>query len=262
MSINNPFDSADATENSCYVSYKPGKRNSHVMAHSGLPLKWALANHVHEQVRVLILNSAFPCILGRSALTNNAYRFGFYRDATSSASIQGLGRDLWWFATEQPKIFADQFSTFIASFQEPVVKDELHFETLLWNVLQSLNHLDAAHHKWDPTTSSDPESNKFSFSFAGRSFFLVGLNYHSPRYSRKFAYPTLVFNSHNQFERLRAEGKFDTVQKTIRKRDIQLQGDINPNLHNYGDASEAKQYSGRFVTDDWKCPFKAKRNDE
>lgn len=262
MSINNPFDSADATENSCYVSYKPGQRHAHVMANSGLRLEWTLAIHVHEQVRALILNPAFPCTLGRSAIANNAYRFGFYRDATSSASIQGLCRDLWWFATEQPKIFADQFSTFIASFQEPLVKDALDFETLLWNVLQSLNHLDAAHHKWDPTTSSDPESNLFSFSFAGRSFFLVGLNPHSLRFSRKFPYPTLVFNSHNQFERLRAEGKFEKVQNTIRERDILLQGDINPNLHNYGEASEAKQYSGRFVSEDWKCPFKAKRDDE
>jgi hypothetical protein len=137
----------------------------------------------------------------------------------------------------------------------------LAFETLLWTVLQKLNHLDAVHHAWDSTTSPDPASTSFSFSFAGRSFFLVGLNPQSPRFSRKFPYPTLVFNSHDQFERLRAEGKFDTVQSTIRKRDMLLQGSLNPNLASYGEASEAKQYSGRFVEKDWKCPFKAKQDE-
>ena len=261
--MNNPYDSADAIQHSCYVRYDPTARHHHhVMAHTGDPLKWTLALHVHEQLRALILNPAFPCILGRSALKNNAYRFGFYSDACSDSSMQGLCRDLWSFATEQRTTFAGDFSTFVASFESRHVTNELDFEALLCQVLQSLNDRDAAVHTWDPATSSDPDNPQFSFSFAGRSFFLVGLNPHSPRFSRKFPYPTLVFNSHEQFERLRVEGRFDRVQATIRDRDIMLQGNINPNLSNYGDASEAKQYSGRQVEDDWRCPFKAKQNEQ
>lgn len=72
------------------------------------------------------------------------------------------------------------------------------------------------------------------------------------------SYPTLVFNSHDQFDALRRDGKFEQTQLTIRKNDRLLQGDFNPSLSNYGDDSEAKQYSGRLVEPDWKCPFRAK----
>lgn len=41
----------------------------------------------------------------------------------------------------------------------------------------------------------------------------------------------------------------------IRARDKTLQGDLNQNLADYGEASEARQYSGRAVENDWKCPF-------
>ena len=35
-----------------------------------------------------------------------------------------------------------------------------------------------------------------------------------------------------------------------------LQGSINPVLARFGEASEARQYSGRAVLDTWACPFK------
>ena len=75
------------------------------------------------------------------------------------------------------------------------------------------------------------------------------------RLSRRSPVPCLVFNFHNQFEALRANGKFDGMQKVIRRREIELQGSINPVLARYGDASEARQYSGVAVSAGWKCPF-------
>lgn len=53
-------------------------------------------------------------------------------------------------------------------------------------------------------------------------------------------------------------GKYTTVKKRIRKRDKKLQGTINPVLKDFGKDSEAKQYSGRSVGNDWKCPFQSK----
>jgi hypothetical protein len=34
-----------------------------------------------------------------------------------------------------------------------------------------------------------------------------------------------------------------------------LQGSLNPNLADFGEQSEARQYSGRATEADWVCPF-------
>ena len=60
---------------------------------------------------------------------------------------------------------------------------------------------------------------------------------------------------HNQFETLRASGKYAGMQKVIRNRDVALQGSINPVLAQFGASSEARQYSGMAVDANWKCPF-------
>ena len=74
--------------------------------------------------------------------------------------------------------------------------------------------------------------------------------------ARRFRWPALVFNPHVQFERLRGEGKWKRMQQTIRERDVALQGNINPMLSDFGQSSEARQYSGRAVEADWQPPFK------
>ena len=45
------------------------------------------------------------------------------------------------------------------------------------------------------------------------------------------------------------------MQYTIRAREVALQGSINPMLSDFGEESEARQYSGRTVPDDWVPPF-------
>ena len=72
----------------------------------------------------------------------------------------------------------------------------------------------------------------------------------------------MVFNFHEQFERLRARGKFETMKQTIRAREMTFQGSINPMLTNFGERSEASQYSGQAVSDKWPCPFHAGKKDE
>ena len=94
----------------------------------------------------------------------------------------------------------------------------------------------------------------FSFSFAGRAFFVVGLSPGGERWARTFPWPTLAFNAHSQFEQLRETGQFERIQAVIRDRDRELEGDLNPNLSNFGEHTEARQYSGREVEADWVCP--------
>jgi len=57
---------------------------------------------------------------------------------------------------------------------------------------------------------------------------------------------------------LRSEGRYDPLRDTILKRDEALAGTINPMLAQHGDASAARQYSGRRVEDGWVCPFSRK----
>ena len=65
----------------------------------------------------------------------------------------------------------------------------------------------------------------------------------------------MVFNLHDQFETLRAEGKYEGMREKILVRDEALAGSRNPMLARHGDASEARQYSGRAVDEAWRCPF-------
>ena len=71
----------------------------------------------------------------------------------------------------------------------------------------------------------------------------------------------LVFNLHDQFEVLRAQGKYETMREKIMVRDEAVAGSRNPMLARHGQSSEARQYSGRMVGSDWKCPFHYKGGD-
>ena len=125
------------------------------------------------------------------------------------------------------------------------IESEDAFHDKLWAQLQSLHDLDRAHHSWAEGVSSDPASSQFSFSVAGRAFFVVGLHPKSSRLARRAPCPALVFNFHNQFEALRAAGRYDKLQAAIRLRDVALQDSINPVLARFGEGSEALQYSGK-----------------
>jgi hypothetical protein len=217
-----------------------------------------LAEFVHDSFRALILNPRFACVAARSAFNKDNYRFSVYdADLGTPDAARRLARDLYLFVNDQDKLRGEGFSTFVASFTGPTALGEEQFETRLWRQLQHLHDIDAEVSDWDPGVSADPESPHFEFSFGGRAFFVVGLHPASSRLTRRFAFPTLVFNGHFQFERLREEGKYGKVQEAVRRRDTLLQGGINPNLADFGDASDARQYSGRTAGEDWRCPFRA-----
>jgi FPC/CPF motif-containing protein YcgG len=103
-----------------------------------------------------------------------------------------------------------------------------------------------------------PLDSNFSFSFGERAYFVLGMYNGSPRLSRKFKYPTLVFNARYYFDLLRKNGTMEKYRAIIRQKDSDRQGNINPNLINYSENdSEAKLYSGMEIPYNWVCPFKA-----
>ncbi len=75
-------------------------------------------------------------------------------------------------------------------------------------------------------------------------------------HSGRLARPALVFNLHDQFTQLRAAGKYEGMREKILARDEAIAGSVNPMLARHGEASEARQYSGRAVPEQWRCPFR------
>jgi uncharacterized protein len=248
----NPFRDELALANSAYAAFR-GKKLEHLP--SGAPTP-PLMEFVHDSFRALVLNSRFTCVGAKAAIRRGAYRVGLYDALGSIGATAGLARDLFSFVEEQEKI-GGTFTTFVASFAGPNVADEADFERLLWAQLQLLHKEDRRHHRWAPCVSSDSEDPEFAFSFAERAFFVVGLHPASSRFARRFAWPTLVFNPHHQFDRLREEGRYARMQEVIRSRERKLQGSLNPNLADFGVRSEARQYSGRPAEEGWRCPFHA-----
>jgi FPC/CPF motif-containing protein YcgG len=214
----------------------------------------ALTTFVHDSFRALVLNERFSCVGGRAAVHQNAYRFGLYDRMGSASSAADLAADLGRFNADDA-LRDKPFTAFVASFVDPVPADESQFEHLLWATLQQLHDHDRQ--PWATGCRADPEDPQFSFSFGGVGLFVVGLHAGSSRVARRFAWSTLVFNPHRQFDRLRKDGRFSRFRDAIRARDISLQGNVNPMLQDFGEQSEARQYSGRSVEGNWTCPFHA-----
>lgn len=208
----------------------------------------------HNQLREQILGHFYPCTGAISTFSQRSYRFGLYPELACEDAVRAVCHDLYCFSHEFPSI-NDNFITFIAMFRGPVVQSEQDFEDLLWKQLQAMHLCDSNFFAWDEKVDSDPQSHRFSFSIGGRAMYVVGMHPKSSRIARTRPCPTMVFNLHDQFDRLRARGKFETMKQTIRAREMASQGSINPMLANFGEYSEARQYSGRSVPESWSCPF-------
>lgn len=202
-----------------------------------------------------VRDTAFPCVGAKSALNKGKMHFVMADDIRSAwddlrilPNIIGL--------VESYRADPVPFQTLVVIFRSNEGLSEQQFERAIWDRLQSLSDKDA----WldqpiDSRVSSDPDDPHFALSFGGEAFFIVGLHPNASRPARRFAYPAMVFNLHDQFEQLRAEGKYDPLRATILKRDEALAGSINPMLAQHGEISAARQYSGRPVEGDWVCPF-------
>lgn len=202
--------------------------------------------------RDFVKDPSHPCAMAKSVLAHDAVEFGSYAQLGSESSARALCDDL---CRSLSGTHGTGFWSFVALFPEESIADEAQFERRLWLQLQRMHEYDALRHSWDASVSADPDSADFSFSIGGRAWYVIGLHPRASRKARRLGTVALVFNPHGQFEDLRAGGKYTTVRNQIRRRDIQLQGSLNPMLADHGEASEARQYSGRAVSAEWKCPF-------
>src|SRR5690606_28828422 len=208
--------------------------------------------------------ASFPCVGAKASLARDSIEVHEFAALGDRGNDAALLRLLEAFAQRLDDDGAGDgdgdamtLQSFVALFAGPRDTDERRFEALLWSQLQRLHDLDArAGNAWAADVSRDPQDPAFSLSLGGHPFFVIGLHPGASRIARRFEVPALVFNSHRQFERLRADGRYAKMQKATRARDVALQGSINPNLADFGVASETRQYSGRAVEPEWTCPLR------
>ena len=213
-------------------------------------------SELQDRFETFIRSSAFPCVGAKSALGKGQITVRIARDVRSAWDDLPIHSELHAFAQRyraEPRLF----QSFAVLFAGPVDLSEAEFEAHMWRRIQSLTDKDV----WrgaaaDPRVDPAPDSPHFSLSFGGEAFFAVGLHPNASRDARRFETPAIVFNLHDQFERLRADGLYDRLRAAILERDAALQGSVNPMLARHGDASEARQYSGRQVDAAWRCPMR------
>ncbi len=205
---------------------------------------------IAEEYEEFINTDTFPCVAAKAALKNKTIQCLVAKHIACPADDTRILNFLYDFV-DGYRLSGKSYQSAVIIFGEHENLSEELFDSFMWQRLQSLLSLDAIKYKYDSRVSSDPASAYFSFSIKEEAFYIIGLHPSSSRKSRQFKYPAMVFNPHAQFEELRRTNKFENIKKAIRKRDVALSGSVNPMLEDFGQISEAFQYSGRKYDINW-----------
>lgn len=214
---------------------------------------------LQDELLERVADASFPCVGAKSALARGMLKVLACHALTSAWDDVKIHSQLLDWARDYRRD-PSGLRSFAAVFEGPDDLTEEAFEAAMWERLQSFADKDEWRGQpYDRAVSPDPSDPHFSLSFGGAAFFVVGLHPGASRPARRFPRPTLVFNLHDQFVRLREDGRYEGMREKILQRDVALAGSVNPMLARHGEASEARQYSGRAVGADWRCPFRDPR---
>ena len=223
------------------------------------PWRHETQDTAEAELHALVAAPEYPCVGAKAALARGTFNVLACSSIDSAWDDLRIHDALTRFAAayrDEPSIFR----SFAVVFDGPDDLSEPDFEQVLWTRAQSLADKDRwLGYRYDARVSSSPDDPHFALSFGGEAFFVVGLHPNASRPGRRFARPTLVFNLHDQFEKLRADGRYETMRERIMQRDEALTGSRNPMLSRHGESSSASQYSGRVVDAAWRCPFRYDR---
>jgi uncharacterized protein len=197
---------------------------------------------------------SFPCIMAKTVAHKGLLQVETVSDFNASSAKSVLTEIYGFIDSYRQK--QQRLSSFAVILHSELSSPFDSFEQNFWAFLSQLNHYDKEKYPHDDRVSSDYLDDAFSFSLKAEAFFILALHPQSPRWSRRFKYPAIIFNPHAQFERLRRVGIFTKVRNIIRKRDMLLQGSINPMLNDFGEKSEVYQYLGRTYTPQDIIPLK------
>ena len=217
----------------------------------------AMHNVKHSSMADRVLSGHYPCVMAHTVFSQNHVRVISSPDMTDlrSETVKHVLGQIY----DAIEFFQGDkgYHSILLQFDEPFIHCEHQFETLLWNLLQALHDEDSKSFAWNEKVESDPGSVQFSFSLMGKAFYIIGMHPKSSRRARQSPKPMLVLNPHEQFEKIRATGNYAKVRDKIRRLDIAYSGTRNPMADDFGNTSEALQYSGRQVDkESWRCPFR------
>lgn len=196
-------------------------------------------------LQAFVLNQSFPCIMARALALNGHIEQHHVNLNPKYMQLETFLQIFYRFIDhyqQNEKIL----HSLAFSFSSSHFKVFEEFETFFWSFLTELKLLDQKKYQHDPRVSADPRNSHFSFSLKEEAFFILLLHPDSPRLSRRYEQPTIVFNPHQQFEDLRKSGKYEKIRDAIRDKDKLLQGYPNPMLNDFGKESEIYQYVGRI----------------
>ena len=207
-----------------------------------------------DELSRMIGLAGYPCIGAKAVMAKNQLSCFVAGDMRCPQDDYRIVNFLYQFIEKFRKSESTLCSAAVI-FQGPHDLSEVDFDHLLWKRLQALADIDADNYAYDLRISSDPTDRNFGFSIMSEALYVIGLNPGSARTARRFTHPAIIFNPHAQFEWLRARGKYDPMKRVVRQRDQEFAGSVNPMLADFGEASEAIQYSGIQDGNNWKCPF-------
>ena len=207
-----------------------------------------------EDYLAFISRPDFPCVAAKAAFAHRQIRCFVAGNMLCPADDKHILDFIYQFVDDY-RAAKSLYHSATVIFSGPDINSEEYFDDVFWRKLQSLSDMDATNFNYDKRVSPDPASPNFSYSLKGEALFIIALHPASSRMSRRFKYPTIVFNPHDQFETLREQHHYDHMKQTVRNRDIKLSGSVNPMLDDYGSSSETLQYSGRRYDSNWKCPL-------
>jgi uncharacterized protein len=211
--------------------------------------------HIETEFFKYIQLKQFPCVGAKTANAKNQIKCLVVDNIFCPANDIKILTFLNKFIDEY-RLANTIFHSAAIIFSEPTHITEAQFEKAMWQRLQSISTIDAKSYAYDKRVSADINSPLFSFSIKEEALFVVGIHPSSSRLARRFAYPTLIFNPHAQFDVLKQTSKYKSLQHVIRKKDIALSGTINPMLSDYAVNTELKQYSGKNYGNTFICPLK------
>jgi len=212
------------------------------------------ASQINEEYYRFLRSRSFPCIGAKAAVSRGQVECFVAFDMASPEEDEKILSFIYQFV-ESYRSSNESFHSAAVIFSNPQILSELQFEDMFWLRLNSLALLDRRKYTHDIRVDPDPTSNGYSFSLKEEAFFIIGLHPSSPRMARRFTYPSIVFNPHEEFERLKRRGRYEYMKKVVRRRDKMYSGSINPMLKDFGESPEVFQYSGKQYDSTWKCPL-------
>lgn len=196
---------------------------------------------VPDEFKEFVGGKSFSCVMAKAALKKG---FVKSKDLGSGMSAKESLRFIYEFVKEYRRCGND-LSSFIFFFEEERFKTFSAFEKFFWDFILDLKRLDQDLYPGDQRVGADPIDPDFGYSLMEEAFFLIVLHPGSPRKARRYFKPAIVFNPHQQFEKMRINGSFEKVRSLIREKDARIQKEKNQMLQDYGAGNEILQYTGR-----------------